>query len=345
MTPNNTPNNTPERDPNGLAPSASGAKLDAGKPQTWLMLQGFAHALEQIAHVTTQGANKYSPGGWTQVENGAERYMQAFARHLLALGQGHTHDNGPGGTGCLHKAQAIWNLLASLELELRAKPPSGGAQIHTPDAHRIHISVDIETMGLRPGAPILEIGAWAFIPATGETHGHFYECIGLSGNSHEWQENTEWDTIQWWRTQSDCQRLLNPRRASGATLQDTLALFARWLRNFPDTPLLWMRSPQFDAAHLEHAYREFHGDDSIPWEYHQLRDVRTACALALPELPPRTTAQHHALHDAIYQAECIQAIYKQPHQHQPEERSCPHPDKTDAPTATPPTPPTTPRHP
>ena len=38
---------------------------------------------------------------------------------MLAVGRGEKIDDGPGGTGCLHKAQMIWNLLASLELELR----------------------------------------------------------------------------------------------------------------------------------------------------------------------------------------------------------------------------------
>jgi hypothetical protein len=51
-----------------------------------------------------------------QVPHGESRYMDAALRHLLALGQGERIDPD---TGCMHKAQAAWNLLASLELELR----------------------------------------------------------------------------------------------------------------------------------------------------------------------------------------------------------------------------------
>ena len=105
-----------EADPNGLNQHQPGAKLDAGKPLTWLMLSGFANALQEVARVTTVGAEKYTPAGWLEVENGAERYMEAFARHALELGIGSTIDLN---TGCLHKAQMIWNLLASLELDLR----------------------------------------------------------------------------------------------------------------------------------------------------------------------------------------------------------------------------------
>ena len=49
--------------------------------------------------------------------------MEAFGRHALSLGQGKVFDDGPKGLGpdVYHKAQMIWNLLASLELELREK--------------------------------------------------------------------------------------------------------------------------------------------------------------------------------------------------------------------------------
>ena len=105
-----------EADPNGLDPHAPGAKLDAGKLLPWLCVAGFANALSAVAEVTTKGARKYTPNGWAKVENGEERYMEAFGRHMFKLGQGERVDID---TQCLHKAQMIWNLLASLELELR----------------------------------------------------------------------------------------------------------------------------------------------------------------------------------------------------------------------------------
>lgn len=109
-----------ETDPNGMAANKPGAKLDAGKTQVWLCVQGFSRALDEVAKVTTVGAAKYTPNGWTEVPDGVERYMDAFGRHMLKLGTGEIRDVGVGGTDCYHKAQMIWNLLASLELELRA---------------------------------------------------------------------------------------------------------------------------------------------------------------------------------------------------------------------------------
>lgn len=112
-------NNTMESDPSGKDPHMPGAKVDAGKNRVWLCVSGFSRALEEVSKITTAGATKYTPNGWVSVENGQERYMDAFGRHLLELGKGNKFDDGPGGTGGLHKAQMIWNLLASLELELR----------------------------------------------------------------------------------------------------------------------------------------------------------------------------------------------------------------------------------
>ena len=106
-----------ETDPHGTDQHAPGAKLDAGKVRAWLCIAGFSRALAAVAAVTTKGAAKYTPNGWAQVPDGESRYMDAFARHALSLGSGERIDPD---TQCLHKAQMVWNLLASLELELRA---------------------------------------------------------------------------------------------------------------------------------------------------------------------------------------------------------------------------------
>jgi hypothetical protein len=105
-----------ERDPHGVDAHTPGAKLDAGKMRAWLCIAGFSRALNAVADVTTKGAAKYTPNGWMTVTDGQARYMDAFARHALSYGSGESID---ADTGCLHKAQMIWNLLAALELELR----------------------------------------------------------------------------------------------------------------------------------------------------------------------------------------------------------------------------------
>jgi len=107
-----------EKDPNGVSQKDPGSKLDSGKPRAWLCIQGFSSALSELALVTTAGAKKYSPSGWEKVPDGEARYMDAFGRHMLALGKGQEVDPD---TGCMHQAQMIWNLLAALELKLRKR--------------------------------------------------------------------------------------------------------------------------------------------------------------------------------------------------------------------------------
>jgi hypothetical protein len=116
-----TPPSTNEADPQGHDPHTSGAKLDAGKPLSWLCLSGFANALGEVAAVTTAGAVKYTRNGWRNVLGGEDRYMQAFARHMLAFGRGEEVDPD---TGCSHRAQMVWNLLAAHELWLSARSPT-----------------------------------------------------------------------------------------------------------------------------------------------------------------------------------------------------------------------------
>lgn len=106
---------TTEHDPTGRAPSEPGAKLDADKNRIGLMVAGFAGALEAVATVTTFGAKKYSAGGWRSVPDGIDRYTDALYRHLMAHARGELTDPD---SGLPHMAQAAWNALAVLQLQI-----------------------------------------------------------------------------------------------------------------------------------------------------------------------------------------------------------------------------------
>ncbi len=105
-----------ERDPHGKDPHEKGAKLDAGKVRTSLVLGGFSRALLEVGKVGTYGAKKYTDNGWMEVPNGGERYTDALMRHLLSDFAGEERDQD---TELLHAAHAAWNALARLELKLR----------------------------------------------------------------------------------------------------------------------------------------------------------------------------------------------------------------------------------
>jgi Domain of unknown function (DUF5664) len=121
---NTVPHKRGESDPHGFEQNSPGAKLDAGKNRVWLCLGNFPRALDEVAKVTSAGARKYTENGWKNVPDGINRYMDAFGRHMLAVGKGEVFDTIRDAEGniiddpVLHKAQMIWNLMAALELEL-----------------------------------------------------------------------------------------------------------------------------------------------------------------------------------------------------------------------------------
>ena len=109
-----------EQDPNGKHATEPGAKLDSGKIDMSLLLM-FSQALEAVADVGTQGAKKYTRGGWQDVPDGIDRYTAAMLRHLTKE-QRETIDidlSERAGRGVLHAACVAWNALARLELILR----------------------------------------------------------------------------------------------------------------------------------------------------------------------------------------------------------------------------------
>ena len=109
-----------EADPYGKDPKKPGAKLDAGKIPIWQgAIDYFPRAIMAVAEVSHAGAQKYAWKGWESVPDGITRYTNAGMRHVFAEAIDGPYDNGPNGTGLLHKAQAAWNALAALELYLR----------------------------------------------------------------------------------------------------------------------------------------------------------------------------------------------------------------------------------
>lgn len=103
-----------EADPYGKDPHEMGAKLDAGKVQAGVLLD-FSRALWKVAEVGTYGANKYTRGGWQEVPDGQQRYLDALMRHLCKM----PHEPIDEESGLLTLAQVAWNALAMLELSLR----------------------------------------------------------------------------------------------------------------------------------------------------------------------------------------------------------------------------------
>lgn len=110
-----------EADPSGKDPHTAGAKLDAGKIDPSLILEGMPRALMEVAKVGTYGAVKYSRHGWLAVPMGITRYTAALDRHRLKEkieGKFDLDAKRDDGVAVRHAAQLAWNALARLELML-----------------------------------------------------------------------------------------------------------------------------------------------------------------------------------------------------------------------------------
>ncbi len=107
---------TKESDPNGKSLNEPGAKADAGKLRPTLVIRDMANALLAVTKIATDGAIKYTPGGWLLVPEALARYEDAHLRHMLKRFTGEQVD---ADSHSLHLAHEAWNALAKLELHIR----------------------------------------------------------------------------------------------------------------------------------------------------------------------------------------------------------------------------------
>lgn len=162
----------------------------------------------------------------------------------------------------------------------------------------MHIMLDLETWGKRPGCDIRSIGACVFDPSTGFVPGdgapalpsnQFYIACdnpvrpdarelfsdpNAVNADRQYMLGRDPDTVQWWSEQSaEAQGAF----ADAVDLSEALERFAHWYVSLCgyDTPVgrLWAHGPQFDISILEAAYHAV--GLPVPWHYRAPRDTCT----------------------------------------------------------------------
>ncbi|WP_313390075.1 3'-5' exoribonuclease domain-containing protein [Leclercia sp.] len=201
---------------------------------------------------------------------------------------------------------------ADLKEELEALEPDSANS----ETMFTHLMVDLETMGKKPGAPIVSIGAVFFDPSSGKTGAEFYQVINLE-SSMSFGARPDATTILWWLKQS-------PEARSAIVVDDTVGLvealeqfldfLAENAANGSKTVQLWGNGNSFDCSLLEAAFELADTPFPIPhWNY---RDVRTVVELGKAvKLHSRYDIpfegdQHNALADARHQVKYISAIWQ-----------------------------------
>jgi len=167
-----------------------------------------------------------------------------------------------------------------------------------------HVMIDLETMGVRPNASIVSIGAVHF--DRDQILSEFYTSVSLS-SCLEAGLTTDQSTIDWWMKQSIEARLAW-QRDDAPSLSDALSKLTVWVRSIGGMRDIcpWGNGADFDLTIIGSAHRAF--DVDPPWEYYNHRCFRTMKSMFnVPDFPRQGT-HHNALDDAKHQAIHLQRI-------------------------------------
>jgi hypothetical protein len=168
--------------------------------------------------------------------------------------------------------------------------------IVTDDPDQPEIMIDIESLGAKPGACIVSIGAVRFTRSAGIGE-EFFESVNVADAQDQGLE-VDAGTVTWWLTQPSEAR----GQLDGGVLLDTAL---RRLADFiPDNATIWANSPAFDCVLLQSAYRAVGRD--CPWNYYQQEDYRTLRnELGFEEDDGVAGVKHNALADARRQTRAL----------------------------------------
>jgi hypothetical protein len=157
----------------------------------------------------------------------------------------------------------------------------------------MHVMIDLETMGNRPSAPIIAIGAAMF--DKDEVHDEFYVVVDLADSVAEGGVMDP-STVLWWMKQSDEARAEFQRE--GMPLRAALDSFQAWISGV-ELDGVWGNGASFDNVILSESYRRMGSE--APWPFWKDRCYRTVKSMAVVPMS-RTGTHHNALDDARDQA-------------------------------------------
>lgn len=166
----------------------------------------------------------------------------------------------------------------------------------------MHVMIDLETMGTRPNAPIIAIGAVAF-DATSILR-EFYVNVYLGSSVTQGKAVISPETVMWWMKQSDEARAaFNTDNAY--SLEGALSELKVWL-DWGKVDGVWGNGATFDNVILREAFNNV--GVLCPWPFWKDKCYRTVKG-AYPDVTiTRDGTHHNALDDAIYQAQHLVAI-------------------------------------
>ena len=195
--------------------------------------------------------------------------------------------------------------------------------------NNIELMLDIESLGIKAGAPVVTIGATMFDPYAFDSGDELMRRALLIrvdvSDTIELSDHVSGGTLRWWFEQNDqaikalvgddavsmkeaCKRLYDYCLDRGAYMNQREF---DGITEFPKTNRFWAKDPDFDMRLMEYFYDHPNIKMPTPWNFWSNRSVRTVQDLAWPdgERPNFEVAgvAHDARWDAVTQAMSIQA--------------------------------------
>ncbi len=159
--------------------------------------------------------------------------------------------------------------------------------------------IDLETLGTRSDAAIIQIGACYFDRVTGEIGKQFYINVGKFDDRF----TVDYGTIAWWLQQSQEARE-SVTNLPNASIEEAMHYLAEFLKG---ADCLWAHAT-FDLPIIQHAFDVFHIKN--PVHFRGMRDIRTLMDISDHKSEtPREGVHHTALDDAMFQVVyCVEAL-------------------------------------
>lgn len=173
---------------------------------------------------------------------------------------------------------------------------------------KTHCMIDLETLATSSDAAILTIGAVKFDPFGFDVDfldsDKFYVKVDLD-SCNELNLTVSDDTINWWSTQS---KEAQDEAFSQTGRIDIFDAFQNLYKFCWGSTHVWSNGAAFDIVICETVFRRI--NKKIPWDFWQVRDVRTIFDLGIDPMRPKVTA-HNALEDALAQAISVQNVCRE----------------------------------
>ena len=165
------------------------------------------------------------------------------------------------------------------------------------------IMIDLETLGIAPGCPVLSIGAVRFDIEKGWMEDKvfaYYKVLNITEQIDKGFK-ANGNTLKWWMQQNESAKEVF--FGESMAVEEALIGFSAYAMDL-GTPTVWGNGSTFDISILEEMYRRY--DLVVPWTFWNVMDLRTFKRFKAPTHRVKNSGiKHNALDDAIAQAQFV----------------------------------------